>query len=438
MKPKINKKNKSRNLFLTLLLSVILFVFVYPAQAGREINCGTDFNSCDGLVSYWKLNEASGNLVDSRDGNNGTAYGPPTYNQSGVVNSAVFFDGGSDYADCGSDPSVQITSNISIDAWVKPASNANGDFDYIASKLVHASNREGYALGLWSDNRVAFIVGQSWSNWNMVLSSQALQKDQWYHVAGTYDGANIKIYINGVGDGTQPYNGGIWDSQTSFLIGKRSDGSPYDGTIDELRLWNRALSPTEVKTAYNLGAMPVSAGTQFTTAHGTTDFESVNNMSSISNMKLANSYGSITWDSVNARLQDADTNVIIGQGFVSVDSDHLDSSWSSPATVSIPVSGCDGYVAYHADGVHTSLNSIKNSGTVCDAGTTPACANFVCENNVLTFDVTEFNGYGGEGNGGGSGGAPEFTELTYILALLLGAALVWYLRRNHQVEMVDR
>lgn len=401
-----------------------------PASAGQEVNCATDLDGCDGLVSYWKLDEATGNLIDSHGSNNGTAYGGLGYGQDGVVNDAMFFDGGSDYADCGNDASLQMTTAITLEAWVKPNSNGNGDFDYIASKLVHASNREGYALGLWTDNTVAFIVGQSWSNWSMAQSTEALQAGQWYHVVGTYDGTDIKVYINGEEDGTQNYTGGIWDSQTPFLIGKRSDGSPYDGTIDELRIWDEALGPDDVKTAYNIGAQPVTDATEYTVTNGSTDFEAVSDMASVNDMILANTFGSITWDNANARLQDADTHVVIGEGFVSVDSAELDGSWNSSATVSIPIGDCNGYIAYYASGTHNDLESIKTNGQVCNEGTTPACTNFSCTDSTLSFDVTEFSGYGAEG--GGVHSNPEYSTATLFMALFGGLGALWFVRKNRK------
>lgn len=176
--------------------------------------------------------------------------GIDTLYSSGKYDQGLSLNESDQYVDCGNDASLQITGDISIEAWIKPAQASDGDFDYIATKLVHSSSKEGYALGLWSDNTVAFMVGRSWSNWNLALSDQVLSAGEWYHVAGVYDGTNIKVYINGVERGSQPYSSGIVDSATPLLIGKRSDGNPFNGEIDEVYVWSRSLTPSDVYQHY--------------------------------------------------------------------------------------------------------------------------------------------------------------------------------------------
>ncbi|MBD3389940.1 hypothetical protein GF415_03230 [Candidatus Micrarchaeota archaeon] len=187
-------------------------------------------------VEEWELYE----------GGEDTLYGPGKYREG------VELDGSDDYVNCGDDASLQITDAITVASWIKPDSGGDGiHWKPVISKLVHASNREGYEMLLATDNSLSFSVGQSWSNWASAGSSNTLLADSWYYVVGTYDGSTIKVYIDGVEKGSANYNGGIVDSGTPLLIGKRqSGGTPFDGTVDEPRVWDRALSPEEVYEQY--------------------------------------------------------------------------------------------------------------------------------------------------------------------------------------------
>lgn len=176
--------------------------------------------------------------------------GIDTLYSSGKYGQGLSLNESDQYVDCGNDASLQITGDVSVEAWVNPAQASDGDADSIVTKLVHSSSKEGYSLEMDSDNKVAFVVGRSWSDWNYALSDIALSAGEWYHVAGVYDGTNIKIYINGVERGTQPYSNGIVDSATPLLIGKRSDGRPFNGEIDEVYVWSKSLTAGEVYQHY--------------------------------------------------------------------------------------------------------------------------------------------------------------------------------------------
>ncbi|MBD3398408.1 hypothetical protein GF412_04255 [Candidatus Micrarchaeota archaeon] len=187
-------------------------------------------------VEEWELYE----------GGEGTLYGPGKYREG------VDLDGSNDYIDCGNGESLQITGDVTVAAWIKPATGGDGShWKPFISKLVHTSSKEGYELWLGTDNSVRFSVGSSWSNWDYATSSNTLSADTWYHVVGIYDGSTIKVYVDGVEKGSTNFGGGIVDSGTPLLIGKRqSGGTPFDGTVDEPRVWSRAFSGEEVYEHY--------------------------------------------------------------------------------------------------------------------------------------------------------------------------------------------
>ncbi len=191
------------------------------------------------LVGHWKLD---GNADDSSGHNNhGTLYGGPQWVAGKVGSGALDVDGIDDYVDCGNDPSLQITgTEITVAAWVKARPEVW--WSGIAGKT--ASNwADGYALFLHDDNTVNFYV----ADWR-IASESFTADDQWHHVAGTYDGSNVRIWVDGVEGTPFSYTGSISDSASPFEIGRIATLDVYtvNGTLDDVRIYNVALSESEI------------------------------------------------------------------------------------------------------------------------------------------------------------------------------------------------
>ena len=80
------------------------------------------------------------------------------------------------------------------------------------------------------------------------------QKNMWYHVAVTYDGSNIRMYVNGTNVKTDPYSDGLFVSTENVYIGAKDSTSPglfFNGSISDLMIWNRSLSTSEIEDIYN-------------------------------------------------------------------------------------------------------------------------------------------------------------------------------------------
>lgn len=140
-------------------------------------------------------------------------------------------------------------SALSFEGWIKPSSFKSAS-PYISSIMgteVSDSNSAFLRLGDASlaNNKLQFVV--SINNVQQKLASvTALNANTWYHVAATYDGANMKIYINGVLDATKAQTGSV-NSTGAFNVGYLYNTSRnFNGKIDEVRVWKRALSQTEI------------------------------------------------------------------------------------------------------------------------------------------------------------------------------------------------
>ncbi len=140
-------------------------------------------------------------------------------------------------------------SALSFEGWIKPSSFKSAS-PYISSIMgteVSDSNSAFLRLGDagLANNKLQFVV--SINNVQQKLASAtALNANTWYHVAATYDGSNMKIYINGILDATKAQTGSV-NSTGAFNVGYLYNTSRnFNGKIDEVRVWKRSLSQTEI------------------------------------------------------------------------------------------------------------------------------------------------------------------------------------------------
>ena len=199
------------------------------------------------LISWWKFD---GNVLDYGFGNDGTNTG--SIFVSGKVNQGLKFDGVDDYVNINDNPSLNPISTMTVFAWV----NATEFNNNLATVVKKADANAGYALEKKDgDNVLKFYVniGGSWFDSG---ATSILSTNRWYNIIGTYDGANIKIYVNGVLNSTGAASGNIKASSNSLAIG-RDSSNPDDtfrhwkGVIDEVAIYNKALSDWEVLQLYN-------------------------------------------------------------------------------------------------------------------------------------------------------------------------------------------
>jgi len=203
-----------------------------------------------GLVSQWTLD---GNANDSVGGNNGTVSGATlTTGQGGRANGAYNFSSSSStYITMGSPAALQLTNALSISAWVNPTGTFNG-----APGIVNYGTG-GYWFALDSSGHPITVLYDPSNNTGSTAASTVLTH-QWYLLTTTYDGTTIDIYINGVL--AKSASAGISSlggyATASFYIGsiKNNAGHYFDGAIDDVRVYNRALSQTEVQQLFTNGA----------------------------------------------------------------------------------------------------------------------------------------------------------------------------------------
>jgi hypothetical protein len=196
------------------------------------------------LVGWWKLNETTGFTAadSSGHGNDGTVLGGAQW-VSGYIDGALDLDGRNDYVDCGYDPIFDTANEMSVAAWVTIRS--------VPTQWVSVVSKGEYSWRLSNNsNQRQFHFGITiWSATNpSVNGSTVVGLDEWHHVTGTYDGASINLYLDGSLDATIATSSRIGVSPANVLIGENPTAAKrnWDGLIDDVRIYNRALSADEI------------------------------------------------------------------------------------------------------------------------------------------------------------------------------------------------
>ncbi len=202
------------------------------------------------LVGYWKFDETSGALYDSSGhGNSGTQSGGVTYGATGKVGNALSFDGSDDYVDCGNVAILNFTiGNFTVGAWIKTSDVASTIF----SKGSLAGS--GYIFWINSGGTIGMSALTVESAWSDYFSSFNVNDDKWHHVVFTRSGTSLAIYVDGVKSNLPTLNGNTISGASGYTakIGKDlAGGYEFNGLIDDVRIYNRALSGAEISAIYN-------------------------------------------------------------------------------------------------------------------------------------------------------------------------------------------
>ncbi|MBI2278918.1 MAG: hypothetical protein HYU81_02550 [Candidatus Brennerbacteria bacterium] len=242
----------SANKVLTLVGSVDGLVGDLVLRTVGAITARTDKS----LAGYWHLDEGTGTSAYDASGNgrNGTLTGGPTW-QSGSnckAGGCVSFDGTDDYLDLGTSALDELSQG-SVGMWMRLGANgvANGGQPWQNTTFI--SNDNVYlAFQVLSDNRLRYYYYDGAAR--SYDSASALSLNAWYFVAATWDASGSRLYINGALDASSTLTwsnaGADHRGQTNYL-GKYGGGYYLNGKIDEVHIWNRVLTASEVEALYN-------------------------------------------------------------------------------------------------------------------------------------------------------------------------------------------
>ncbi|MBD2612783.1 DUF4347 domain-containing protein [Nostoc punctiforme FACHB-252] len=229
----------------------------FNAQDINSWTFNSDNNSSSGLVGYWKFEEATGNTVLDSSGNNNSGSLINSSRTVGLYGQALQVTGSnSSHASIPASASINsMTNQITVSAWVRPNVQPVGFRAVVNRQIGDSLHPDQFFLGFGPRNQVMkykWEIGTSDGEGNVYEGSPTT--DRWVHMVGTYDGSMLRLYVDGVQIGSSPLTGNILVDNNPVTIGAAEnygEGTPlgdrFNGLIDEVRIYNRALSATEVK-----------------------------------------------------------------------------------------------------------------------------------------------------------------------------------------------
>ena len=217
-------------------------------------------NAASGLVAYYRMNENTGtttaNSCTNTPGIDGALVNAPAWALSPVQYqaNALAFDGTNDAVAIGDDNSLHISTTITLEAWVYATKNSG--VQNVISKSSNAVNN-GYIFPRTDDgwaNVVAYLhIAGGWRT----LSAAYPSLNAWHHLAVTYDGATVKLYIDGALSNSLPITGAITTNTNPLALGNQTGYAEYfGGYADELRVWNVARTQAQIQASKNVELDP--------------------------------------------------------------------------------------------------------------------------------------------------------------------------------------
>ncbi|HWL17613.1 MAG TPA: LamG-like jellyroll fold domain-containing protein [Opitutus sp.] len=201
-----------------------------------------------GLVAAYAFNETSGTTAGDASGNgNAGAVTDATWSSAGKFGGALVFNGSSSLVYVKPSASLNLGAKMTLSAWVKPTATQSG-WRTIVQKQV-----DSYFLHASSNSAMKPAAGGTFGGkkaW--ATSPTALTVGAWTHLAVSYDGANVRLFINGRQVASQAQTGAIESNGNGLRIGGTVPyGEYFKGLIDEVRVYNRSLSESEIRADMN-------------------------------------------------------------------------------------------------------------------------------------------------------------------------------------------
>jgi hypothetical protein len=209
----------------------------------------------EGMVSYWKLDEVSGlTASDVAGDNDGRLINGPLWTVGQVVN-ALRFDGINDFVRIPNSNSLNFTEAVTAEAWVKPNGNP-GHYQMLLEKGTWAGNASWFFFihrdaGYLHYNFGIGIPGGTECKFCTMIGD--LEDKVWSHIVGTYDRQYMKFYVNGELNNQVAWTEPIRLNPYHLYISYDPQGWYYKGDVDEVAIYNRALTACEVNQHYQNG-----------------------------------------------------------------------------------------------------------------------------------------------------------------------------------------
>ena len=246
--------------------STVIFPSSGDSSVSLQVTLSNDLNTVPTLLSgtlAWLPGDNNANeLVSS---NNAVSVNGAAFTASGKVRQAFSLDGTNDYFYIPHSTALEPVSGLTVEAWIN-SNNLAGNRYIIGNG--DSCWAKGYALYLDSNGMLRFRLGNSgaagaclYNGYSSVVGTSNLKGAGWHHVAATYDGSTMRVYVDGAEQKSASRSGTIYYSDWQTNIGADGISGSYidmntvfSGLIDEVTVYSRALSTSELQTIFNAGA----------------------------------------------------------------------------------------------------------------------------------------------------------------------------------------
>jgi RHS repeat-associated protein len=221
---------------------------VYVSSSAPEVQ---PIPSPSGLVSWWSGDGYANDIVVSNNGTlrNGAGFTP------GIDGLAFAFDGQNDVVTISDAPdgSLDVAGDLTINAWINPTV-IGGDQRTIVSKRPSSGTNDAYGVFLESDGRLAYATRVNGGEYRVAYSDATIPLNAWTHIAITTNNETVRLFINGNPSGIRPFTYTRPATNGPLTIGSTvvdtSHLHTFHGGIDEVQLFNRALTPEEIRSVF--------------------------------------------------------------------------------------------------------------------------------------------------------------------------------------------
>ena len=234
----------------SLVLISILMISIFP-QFSHAQSC---VSPPPDMISWWPGDGNTDDIVDSNPGvlENGASFA------AGKVGSAFSFDGVDDQVRVPHSANQNAGAELTVDAWINPDVISHGQ-SIINKRPVTNIGDGGFTFETSqtiSPNGLQFGIGTNTGTFLLISGSDVLTAGVFQHVAATYDGAMMRIYVDGVEVASSPASGTIKPTTTDLVIGRNIviPSFAFDGIIDEVEFFGHALSLDEIKSIVDAGS----------------------------------------------------------------------------------------------------------------------------------------------------------------------------------------
>jgi len=241
-----------------LILCLVACTFAITISAVADVARAQDTS----LILYLPMDDNSGSVArdGSAYGNNGNLINFDFNTASGwtadcKLGYCLNFDGVNDYVEISDSPSLDVGNFLTMEAWVYPKQLKQASF--VSRKSLGGTVR--YGIGMSADGRLSSFLGLTGGNlYSSVV--RAIDANQWHHVALTWNGSHALLYLNGIEVNIRAGSGSVLPGNRPVFIGSDNGTSSYfNGTIDEVKIYNRTLSSEEIKSDYDRGHVQLNS-----------------------------------------------------------------------------------------------------------------------------------------------------------------------------------